>query len=127
MVVPRRLLGPDCRETLSAMYAISIKQPFVEQILRGQRKREYRSQPTKITGRVYLCASLKPRPEPTEWRKVGLAIGELPTGVVVGSVEIVKCVKDRSGGYAYVLANPKRTRKRKAKNQPQPRFWIPQF
>ena len=110
------------------MHAISIKQPFVEQILRGIKTREYRSQPTRITGRVYLYASLKPREERAEWRKVGLSVGDLPTGVVVGTVEILKCLKNRNGGFAYVLANPKRFgRSRRPKNQPQPRFWLPQF
>lgn len=109
------------------MHAISIKQPFVEQILRGVKTREYRSQPTRITGRVYLYASLKPRAERAEWRKVGLSIGDLATGVVVGTVEIVKCVK-APNGFAYVLANPKRFgRSRKPKNHPQPCFWLPQF
>lgn len=109
------------------MYAISIKQPFVEQILRGIKKREYRSQPTKIKERVYLYASLKPRPEVAEWRKVGLSIGDAPCGLIVGTVEIVKCV-EHDDGYAYVLADPQRlTRHLTAKNQPQPRFWIPQF
>lgn len=38
--------------------AISIRQPYVEDILRGKKKYEYRSRPTQIRGRVYLYASL---------------------------------------------------------------------
>lgn len=40
--------------------AISIRQPYVEMILRGVKKVEYRSQVTHIRERVYLYASLKP-------------------------------------------------------------------
>jgi hypothetical protein len=109
------------------MRAISIKQPWVEQILKGIKAREYRSKPTKITGRVYLYASLKELDDDADWKKVGKKRGELPTGRIVGTVEIKKCV--RSGdGFAYVLEKPKRIRKfPKHKNQPQPCFWIPRF
>lgn len=34
--------------------AISIRQPYVELILRGQKWREYRSVATTMRGRVYL-------------------------------------------------------------------------
>lgn len=110
------------------MYAISIQQPFVEQILKGVKRREYRSRPTRITGRVYLYASLKVRQDLAEWRKAGLGISEAPTGLIVGTVEIVGCVRDRQGGYAYLLSNPRRLRRpRRARNQPQPCFWRPEF
>lgn len=49
--------------------AISIKQPFVEEILQGLKVYEYRSRPTKIRGRVYLYASLKPR-EDGDWERI---------------------------------------------------------
>jgi predicted transcriptional regulator len=42
--------------------AISIRQPWVELILRGVKKKEYRSQPTNIRERVYLYASAKRNP-----------------------------------------------------------------
>ncbi|MCA9675385.1 MAG: ASCH domain-containing protein [Myxococcales bacterium] len=110
------------------MMAISIKQPFVEQILQGVKRREYRSTRTHVRGRVYLYASLKGRPEMREWRKVGRAPGSLRTGVIVGTVEIVGCKELPSGEFAYLLENPKRLlRPRKVKNQPQPVFWHPVF
>lgn len=43
--------------------AISVRQPYVEMILRGIKKSEYRSQLTHIRERVYLYASLKPGDE----------------------------------------------------------------
>lgn len=39
--------------------AISIRQPYVEQILQGSKKREFRSRPTRIRERVYLYAALR--------------------------------------------------------------------
>jgi hypothetical protein len=40
--------------------AISIRQPYVEQIFSSIKNKEYRSSPTKIRGRVYVYASLRP-------------------------------------------------------------------
>jgi hypothetical protein len=108
--------------------AISIKQPFVELILQGKKKFEYRTRRTNIRERVYLYASMTPRKEAAFWRQAGKKSGQLPTGVIVGSVEIVDCRKNLKWGYAYKLRNPKRLRTPlKAKNQPSPVFWIPRF
>src|SRR2546426_5287471 len=60
--------------------AISIRQPLVELILRGIKKKEYRTVPTNIRERVFLYASLRPSPRPMEWRKAHKEPGELPTG-----------------------------------------------
>jgi len=69
------------------MRAISIRQPYVEQILTGDKTWEYRSQDTKIRERVYLYASNTPGPN-AEWRKLRMEPGDLPTGKIVGTVEI---------------------------------------
>ena len=113
----------------AVLRAISIRQPYVELILRGIKRREYRSRPTNIRGRVYVYASMKPAEWPREWRMVGKHPGELPTGVVVGSVDIVDCRwDDRTGCYAYRLEKPRRLRPhRTIVNQPQPCFWRPHF
>ena len=108
--------------------ALSIKQPFVEMILRGDKTKEYRGRATNIRERVYLYASLKPRDWPAGWKKIGKQPGDLVTGMIVGTVEIVDCKKQRDGGYAWLLAKPKRLRRHLAPtNQPQPGFWRPQF
>ena len=100
------------------MYAISVRQPWVEQIICGIKTRECRSQATKIRGPIYLYASLTPRKDAAEWRKVGKAIGDLSCGAIAGTVEIVECVAN-GGGYAYVLAKPRRFRRKLTpKNQP---------
>lgn len=105
--------------------AISIRQPYVEDILRGKKKYEYRSRPTKIRGRVYLYASLGLGSD-EYWKRMKLEPGTLPTGVIVGSVEIVDCLEDEDGGYKYKLKNPKRYKApMKPKQQAQPLFFFP--
>lgn len=109
------------------MRAISIKQPWVELILQGKKKREFRSKATTIRGRVYLYASLKALTKASEWKKAGKTVGTLPTGRIVGTVNIIDC-RITSDGYAYILAAPRRLRRsKKPKNQPQPVFWNPEF
>jgi hypothetical protein len=109
--------------------AISIRQPFVELILRGDKTEEYRSRPTHIRERVYLYASLQPYPGAEEWAKVRGEPGDLPVGLILGSVEIADCRGDaETGGYAYVLRDPVRlVEPLKPVNQPQPVFWHPVF
>jgi hypothetical protein len=109
--------------------AISIRQPYVELILRGSKTREYRSRPTSILERVYLYASLRPAECAAEWRKVRKRPGDLPTGVILGSVEIVDCRWDeRMRCFAYLLNAPKRLAKhRRPIGQPTPCFWRPGF
>jgi hypothetical protein len=40
------------------MKALNIRQPYADQIMRGTKRIEYRSRPTKVRGRVYIYASL---------------------------------------------------------------------
>ncbi|HZL28046.1 MAG TPA: ASCH domain-containing protein [Acidobacteriaceae bacterium] len=109
-------------------HAISIRQPYVELILRGDKKNEFRSRLTNIRGRVYLYAALRPKDDAAAWKKIGSLSKTLPVGKIVGSVEIVGCKQRASGEFAYRLANPKRVRTPlRPLNQPQPGFWIPQF
>lgn len=108
--------------------AISIRQPYAEMILCGKKREEYRSHPTLIQERVYLYAALRPG-DNSDWQKLGKRPGELPTGMVIGTVEIKGCHRNPSRGcYAYVLRDPRRLRRPLLpKNQPLPCFWRPQF
>jgi hypothetical protein len=110
--------------------AISIRQPYVEQILRGDKTEEYRSMKTNIRERVYLYASLRSSEyEEDSWREMGMEPGSLPTGLIVGTVEIFDCYwRTDMECFAYSLAKPDRLEIfLKPTNQPQPKFWIPQF
>ncbi len=113
----------------SIIRAISIRQPFVEQILQGTKRFEYRSQATRIRERVYLYASARPFDDDRLWKRMGKEPGALPTSRIVGSVEIVDYQWDpKRECYAYRLNAPKRVRTHLVPiNQPQPVFWRPQF
>ena len=105
--------------------AISIRQPYVEEILRCSKKYEYRSRSTKIRGKVYLYASMKPGAE-SDWKRLKMQPGDLPTGVIVGSVEITDCKCFGEKDYRYALKNPRRFKQYLSRrNQPQPLFFFP--
>jgi hypothetical protein len=108
---------------------ISVRQPYCDQILRGLKKTEYRSRPTNIRERVYLYASLTPG-DPDDWDDYGRSPGDLPAGLVIGSVEIVGCRRSRYNEeiFEWRLARPRRMRPhRKPQNQPQPGIWRPRL
>src|SRR5262245_45042997 len=108
-----------------AISALSVRQPFAELILRGIKKIEYRSIATHKRERVYIYASKAPVDDSRSWAKVKLEPGDLPTGILVGTVEIVGCDGER-GDYRWKLARPKRLKKPiKPKRMPQPVFFSP--
>lgn len=114
--------------TVHKVKAISIRQPYVEQILRGTKTAEYRSTPTNVRGKVYLYAALKPADDEANWLAVRERPGALPTGRIIGTVEITGCRRDRQGGFAYELANPDRWPRKDwlvPSKQPQPRWFYP--
>ncbi len=113
------------------MRAISIRQPHIEAILRGKKKIEYRSRPTKVRGRVYLYASLGRDSDKDEAEMLSqyairdLTAEELPRGVLVGTVELYDCT-ERQGEYQWHLRNPRRAKRlMKPKNHPQPVWFNP--
>lgn len=101
------------------MRAISIRQPWADHILDGIKTTEFRSINTRIRGRVYIYASMKPDgKEYVKW-------WALPTGKIVGSVEIVGS-KKIDGAYHWFLRNPRRLKRPiKPKKHPQPVFFNP--
>lgn len=68
--------------------ALSVRQPWAELILRGEKTIEYRTQTTKVRGRIYLYATLAPL-DLTAVESVtdlGVALSDLPRGMIVGTV-----------------------------------------
>lgn len=106
--------------------AISIRQPYVEEILLGKKKYEYRTRQTHIRGRVFLYAS-KGKVDKTRWSKIKMQPGDLPVGLIVGSVEIADCKFSESlNCFAYKLKNPKRYKTALIpKMHPQPCWFFP--
>lgn len=73
------------------MRALSVRQPYVEAILRGVKTIEYRPVRTSIIDEeFYLYASTAPG-NPKDFELMGVKPGDLPTGVLLGTVRIVKC------------------------------------
>jgi len=106
------------------MRALSVRQPFAEQILRGIKTVEYRSRPTNIRERVYIYASRQPAAHEV-FAKMQMEPADLPQGLIVGSVEVVGCTES-SGGFRWHLAMPKRlARPLRPKNRPQPVWFNP--
>jgi hypothetical protein len=106
------------------MRALSIRQPYAEQILRGTKRFEFRSRPTAVRGRVYIYASLKPG-KAEEFDRMHVQLGDLPTGVLVGTVEITDC-SGEAGDYKWHLARPQRLQRHlRPTKHPQPAWFYP--
>lgn len=106
------------------MKAISIRQPWAILIVLGLKDIENRSWKTNFRGRVLIHAGKTV--SKNGWREmnqkqidvaanskmVGAKFNELPFGAIIGSVEIVDCVKNHpslwaiDGDWNWVLANP---------------------
>jgi hypothetical protein len=106
------------------MSALSVRQPYAEQIMRGEKTIEYRSLNTRKRGRVYIYASKTPG-YAEDFADMGLSPDDLPTGVLIGTVEITDCIKF-PGDYEWHLANPQRLPEHmKPTKQPQPVWFRP--
>jgi hypothetical protein len=107
--------------------ALSIRQPHAEAILRGVKKVEYRSGPTKIRGRILIYASLGRYSAEVEaemmaqYRIKDVACEELPRGVLVGSVELFDC----DGGNWHVRKPERAEKLVQPTKQPQPVWFYP--
>ena len=109
---------------MKKMRALSIRQPMAEQVLQGIKKFEYRSRSTILRERIYIYASMTPG-DPKAWKEMNLQQGDLPTGLLVGTVEIVGCT-GKPGDYEWHLANPERlSRMLKPSKHPQPAWFYP--
>jgi len=110
------------------MRALSIRQPWAEKILRGEKKIEYRSTACrKLNERVYIYAAPKvEKKEAQEFTEMGLRPGDLPTGVLVGIIEFSRCTGEPGNYCWHIKNNAKRlARPRKPKGKPQPIWFIP--
>ena len=88
------------------LYALSIKQPWAEYILSGDKDIEYRRWDTGIRGTVYIHVSKVPdEDEMSKFISDGI---ELQLGGIVGKVDIVDVEKYGVNDYGFKLENAKR-------------------
>lgn len=102
------------------MKAISIKQPWAYLILEHGKDIENRKWKTKVRGRVLIHASKQVDEE--AMKLFHLENTYLPTGCIVGSVEIMDCVTKStsrwfSGPFGFVLKHPQKLTPFKYKGQ----------
>lgn len=113
------------------MRALSIRQPWAELILQGRKTVEYRSRPTRIIGEEFYiyaargkAGALGVRGRLTRPAPRGRG-DELPTGLLVGTAVITRCVR-HNGEYHWHLAAARRlARPRKPMRMPQPVWFNP--
>lgn len=118
-------LSPSTKSAPVQNRALSLRQPYAEQVLRGEKTIEYRSIVTHVRGRVYIYASLTPAIE--AFKEMGFEPGSLPTGVLVGTVEVEGCIKPWDDyDYHWQLDHPQRLEQPiKPENHPQPVWFKP--
>ena len=103
-------MGKKKHQDMPKLKGLSLRQPWPEQILRGEKTEEFREVPTKHRGRIYIYASLgRLEDEDQLSEECGYDVSSLPRGVVVGTVEIADCeYQPDEGDYAWFLENPQR-------------------
>lgn len=105
-VLLRKLLGavqPAALAKVEKIRALSIRQPYAERILRGEKQLEYRSWPTSYRGKVYIYAAKTPVNLPGHHDPLDPLT--LPRGVIVGTMDIIDCQKGAKY-FEWHLANP---------------------
>ena len=109
--------------------ALSVRQPWAELIMLGNKEIEYRNYPTDVRGIVYIYASATRYPAEDErdmQSEYGLDLDSLPRGVIVGTVEVYDCQQGAEGGYEWLLRSPARLPKPlKPKRKPEPSWFFP--
>ncbi len=117
------------------MIALSIRQPWASLILKARKDIENRCWPTKVRGRILIHAAkgmtraehkdaiafavdaIRADPGNADagrtvtLRELGFAFDDLPRGGIIGSVEVVDCVRLSDspwfvGDYGFVLRDP---------------------
>lgn len=83
---------------------LSIKQPYAELILTGEKKIEYRSWDTSFRGKFLIHASKKPEKN----SGFDIELEGLDYGKIIGEVEIVHVFDYEENGFGWQLENPRR-------------------
>jgi activating signal cointegrator 1 len=85
---------------------LSIQQPFASAILTGQKAEECRSWRTSHRGPLAVHAGRRVRAEAFA-DYPNFSAGRVPTGRVLGVVDVVDCLEDVYAGWVWLLASPR--------------------
>lgn len=125
----RDLMLGDVAAADKSLRALSVRQPWAEQIMLGLKTIEYRSFSTDVRGVVYLYASSTRYPTEDEREiqaEVDYDLESLPRGVIVGTVEIYECRQGSDGNFEWLLRSPQRLENPlKPERQPKPAWFFP--
>ena len=119
----------DAEAADKSLRALSVRQPWAELIMLGDKEIEYRNYPTDVRGVVYIYAGATRYPAEEEQEiqsEFGMDLDSLPRGVIVGTVEVYDCQQGAEGGYEWLLRSPSRLPKPlKPKRKPEPSWFFP--
>lgn len=116
-------------KTANQTLAISVRQPYAESIIRGEKVIEYRTTQTHVRGRVYIYAA-KAREAAPIFSAYHIDSAEVSYGKIIGTIEIISSEKSYEfpEWYEWELSNPiKFEEPLEPINQPLPVFWYPVF
>ena len=106
------------------MIALSVKQPYAESIIRGEKVIERRTVNTKIRGRIMIYAS-KSKAKDSEFERLSIYSEDCLYGYIIGEVSIVEVNFD-SPKYLWKLEQPTRYKcPLKPMKRPQPIWFYP--
>ena len=119
----------DAESADKSLRALSVRQPWAELIMLGDKEIEYRSYPTDVRGLIYIYASALRYEAETERKiqaEVKFDLEALPRGVIVGTVEIYDCLQGSEANFEWLLRSPQRLKKMlKPKRKPEPAWFFP--
>jgi hypothetical protein len=121
-------LGGHDLPDIALLRALSIRQPYAELIMRGEKSIEYRTQLTHIRGRIYIYATAR-QPDVDACRDARVDPDALVTGHIIGTVVLTDCLAPRwpwQKEYRWTLTDPQRLPEPlKPTGHPQPVWFYP--
>lgn len=91
--------------TAASLRAVSIRQPYAELILRGDKTEEYRTWRVSHGPLLIHASRTVTADEREEAEEAGIDLSQVPTGALIGLVHVNE-IEGEEGDYAWQLARP---------------------
>ena len=114
----------------AAIRALSVRQPWANDIINGTKTIEFRTVSTNIREQVFIYASKTMKTaEKQELKTRGLVAASYVRGAIIGVVTIQRCIQPaHSGDYQWHLVSPRKFKTPLLiANRPQPVWFRPKF